>query len=128
MMAEMVLISAFALAVVMAIVKRKSLADHSWWLASTAFILIFPALGRGIQNAWIITHGFEPENGFVMTEPIYLTQAIIVALTLVFAWRFGKLRHPATWVAVAANVAVIAVTPLAQSPTVQEFWRSVIAH
>ena len=128
MMAEMVLISAYALAVAMAVVKRKSLDDHSWWMASTAFILIMPAMGRGIQNAWIIYHGFEAENRFVMTEPIWLTQAIIIAMTLGFAWRFGKLRHPATWVAVVANAAVLAVAPLAQSPAVQDFWRGVIAH
>lgn len=126
MMGEMVLVTAFVIAIVMAVLKRKSLQDHAWWMASTAFILIMPALGRGIQNMWIILNGFEAENRFVLTEPIWLTQAIIIAMALGFAWRFGKLKHPATFVAVAANIGVLAVAPLAQSPAVQAFWRWLI--
>lgn len=128
MMSEMVLITAFAVAIVMAIIKRKSIADHSWWLASTAFILIFPALGRGIQNMWLLVYGFGPENTSAMTAPILICQIIIIALTLGFAWRWDKLRHPATWLTLAANLSPLVAAPLAQSPAVQEFWRSVIAH
>lgn len=128
MLSETVLLLAFALAVAMAIIKRKSLADHSWWMASTAFIIMMPALGRGIQNGWILIYGFEAENRFIQRDPLYLAQAIIVALTLLFAWRFGKLRHPATWMAVVANVAVLATGPLSQSPAVQQFLRAAIAH
>jgi hypothetical protein len=128
MMVEMILISAFAVAVVMAIIKRKSLQDHAWWLASTAFVLIMPALGRGIQNAWIMLYGFKAENRFILTEPLYLAQTIIIALTFLFAWRFDKLRHPATWLTVVANATLFVMEPIARDPEIQNFWRTLIAH
>lgn len=128
MQSEMLLITAFAVAVGMAIVTRKSPEDHGWWMASTAFILIMPALGRGMQNLWIMAYGFVPENKAAMDVPLYLCQAIIIAMTLLFAWRFGKLRHPATVLAIVASAGMILLQPLAQSPAVQGFWRSFIAH
>ncbi len=128
MMAEMVLVSAFAVAVVMAIVKRKSLQDHAWWMASTAFITLMPALGRGIQNVWIMTYGFSADVRFVQTHPLLVTQGLIIAFTLLFAWRFGKLKHPATWLAIIANALYFILEPLARSPEVQEFWRAFIMH
>jgi hypothetical protein len=128
MQSEMLLITAFAIAVTMAIVKRKSPSDHGWWMASTAFILIMPALGRGLQNLWIYAYGFTPENKSALDVPMYICQAFIVTMALLFAWRFGKLRHPATWLAVGANAGMILLMPVAQSPAVQEFWRNLIAH
>ena len=38
MLSEILLISAFTVAVTMAILKRKSIQDHGWWMTSTAFI------------------------------------------------------------------------------------------
>ena len=128
MMIEMVLIAAFTVAIIMAIMKRKSVADHSWWMASTAFILIMPALGRGIQNVWIMIYGFTPEARNVLTEPLYLTQVIIIGIALLFAWRFDKIKHPATWLAVGANATLFVMEPIARAPAVQEFWRTMIAH
>ena len=46
---ELVMMSAFIVAVVQAIRHRRSLQDHAWWLISTVFIIMMPALGRGIQ-------------------------------------------------------------------------------
>lgn len=128
MQSEMLLITAFAAAVGMAIVTRKSPADHGWWMASTAFLLIMPALGRGMQNVWIMAYGFVPENKAAMDVPLYLCQSAIIGMTLLFAWRFGKLRHPATVLAVAANAGMLLLKPLAQLPAMQEFWRGFIPH
>lgn len=63
-----------------------------------------------------------------MDVPLYLCQAIIIAMTLLFAWRFGKLRHPATVLAIVANAGMILLQPLARSPAVQGFWCSFIPH
>lgn len=128
LLSEVVLITAFAVAVTMAIVKRKSPEDHGWWMASTAFILIMPSLGRGMQNLWLMAYGFVPENEAALNVPGYLVQLIIIAMTLLFAWRFGKLRHPATILAVAANAGMFALEPVAKVPAVQEFLRHYIAH
>lgn len=128
MMIEMVLVIAYAVAVVMAIVKRKSPEDHGWWMASTAFLIMMPGLGRGLQNLWLGLYGFTAENKAALTTPIYLCQAIIIAMTLVFAWKLGKLRHPATYLAVGANATLFFMEPIARSAAVQEFWRNLIAH
>jgi hypothetical protein len=127
LLSELVLIIAFAIAVIMAIVKRKSPEDHGWWMASTAFTLIMPALGRGLQNVWIMAYGFVPENKAAMDVPLYICQATIIAMTLLFAWRFGKLRHPATVLAIGANLGMFALEPVSKMPAVQEFLRFYIA-
>ncbi|MEO1729636.1 MAG: hypothetical protein AAFR64_02750 [Pseudomonadota bacterium] len=127
MMIEMTLITAFTIQIIMAIVKRKSPADHGWWMASTAFTLMMPGLGRGMQNLWLGLYGFTVENKAALYTPIYACQAIIITMALLFAWRLGKLKHPATILAVAANAALFVMEPIARSPAVQEFWRSLIA-
>ncbi|MEM1197292.1 MAG: hypothetical protein AAGH57_14410 [Pseudomonadota bacterium] len=128
MFAEMILITAFAVQIVMAIAKRKSPADHGWWMATTAFTLMMPGLGRGLQNLWLGVYGFSVENKAALTTPLVICQVIIITMTLVFAWKVGKLKHPATYLAVGANLIVIFLEPVAKSPAVQEFFRSVIAH
>lgn len=127
MLSEIVLISAFIASVMMAIVKRKSMEDHAWWLASTVFILVMPALARGLQGVWIGIYGFDPETTNVVMQPIYLSQVIIIAMTLVAASWLGKLRHPATFLAVGANAAVFAMEPISKVAAVQEFFRMIIA-
>ena len=128
MMIEMILITAFAVQIIMAIVKRKSPEDHGWWMASTAFTLMMPGLGRGMQNLWLGLYGFTVENKAALYTPIYACQVIIIAMTLAFAWKLGKLKHPATILAVLANAALFALEPIARSADVQEFWRTLIAH
>lgn len=126
LMIEIVLISAFVVAIIMAIVKRKSLEDHAWWMASTAFLLMMPALGRGLQGVWIAIHGFSVELTSVLTIPVYICQGIIIAMALGVAWWLKKLRHPATWLVVGANATLFIMEPIARSPGVQAFWRALI--
>lgn len=92
---ELVMMVSFGAAVVMSILRRKQLENHAWWLISTVFLIMMPALGRGVQNAHVALHQDEFPAIDIMA-PIYLTQAIIVTLTLLAAWHFEKLRHPAT--------------------------------
>ncbi|MEM7704547.1 MAG: hypothetical protein AAF358_03285 [Pseudomonadota bacterium] len=127
LMIEIVLIFAFSVAVVMAVIKRRSPEDHAWWLVSTAFLLMMPALGRGLQGVWIAIHGFGPQLTSVLTTPIYLCQVIIISMTLVAASMLGKLRHPATLLAVCANATMFVMEPIARSPAAQAFWRAVIS-
>ncbi|MEM9302357.1 MAG: hypothetical protein AAGE01_09625 [Pseudomonadota bacterium] len=120
MAGEIVLVTAFAFAVVMSILKRRSLEDHAWWLISTVFLILMPALGRGIQNAWLGVNADDWPDVTIM-PPIYVAQAVIIGLTLLVARRFGALRHPATWVAVGANLFIVFMEPIGRSPSVQEF-------
>ena len=50
---EIVMMTAFGFAVIKSIIHRKQVEDHSWWLISTVFIIMMPALGRGVQNFYV---------------------------------------------------------------------------
>jgi hypothetical protein len=115
---EIVMMAAFGYAVIMSIVKRKQLEDHSWWLISTVFIIMMPALGRGIGNLW-------QQAGSIM-YPLYLSTAIIVMLLYLGAWKYKKLGHPATWLALAVNVINCFLEPIGRSEAVQSFLKAMI--
>ncbi|MEN1729512.1 MAG: hypothetical protein AAGJ52_13835, partial [Pseudomonadota bacterium] len=103
---ELVMVLVFMMAIIMGILRRKDWENHAWWMTSTAFIIMMPALGRGIQNLWIGLHIEQWPNIDVLT-PIVLTQFLIVSLTLTAAWKYGQLKHPATWWAVFVNSNVV---------------------
>ncbi|SDB58441.1 hypothetical protein SAMN03097699_2311 [Flavobacteriaceae bacterium MAR_2010_188] len=122
---EFVMIIAFGFAVIKSIIKRKSLEDHAWWLISTVFLIMMPALGRGIQNLYVKIHIEDWPNIHIML-PLYLTQAIIIGLLLLAAWKYHKLKHPATYLAVAVNLFTCFLEPLGRSEIVQTFLETVI--
>src|SRR6478609_5817993 len=90
---EIVMMSAFIYAIIQGIIHRKKLEHHAWWLISTVFIIMMPALGRGMQNVYVGMHQKEWPNINIMT-PIYPTQALIILMLLLGAWKYKKLRHP----------------------------------
>ena len=69
---EIIMITAFGYAVIKSVIHRKELENHSWWLVSTVFIVMMPALGRGIQNVYVDMNINAWPNINVML-PIYLT-------------------------------------------------------
>ncbi len=104
---------------------RKELENHAWWMVSTVFLIMMPALGRGIQNLYIGLHQAEMPNVDIML-PIYPTQLLILGLLLLAARKFGKLRHPATWLATGVNLFIFLLEPIGRSPGVQLFLKAVI--
>ncbi|MEO7660269.1 MAG: hypothetical protein ABIV48_11705, partial [Pyrinomonadaceae bacterium] len=108
---EIVMMTAFGFAVIMSIVRRKQIEDHAWWLTSTVFLIMMPALGRGVQNVWIAINSDKMPNVDIML-PLYFTQVIIITMLLARAWKFGKLRHPATYLALAVNVFILFLEPI----------------
>lgn len=123
---EMILVSAFMVAVTMAVLKRRQAAEHGWWMMSTASIVMFPALGRGLQGLWIAVYGFDPAIDVVVMTPIYVSQGLIIVLTAGVAAYFSVLRHPATYLALGANAAVMLMDPLGRSELLQAALRAVI--
>jgi hypothetical protein len=107
---EIVMMAAFIVAIIQAIRHRRALHDHAWWLVSTVFIIMMPALARGIQFLWSLAFGFG-DRGQV-TIALYLTEAIIVTLLFLAARRYGQTRHPATWLAVGVNLFNLLIEPL----------------
>jgi len=122
---EIVMMTAFGFAVIMSIIRRKRLEDHAWWLVSSVFLIMMPALGRGVQNVYLGMHIKEWPNIAIMGS-LYVSQGIIIAMLLLTAWKFGKLRHPATYLALAVNAFIFLLEPIGRSPGVQAFLKSFI--
>ena len=122
---ELVMMTAFAYAVIKSIVHRRDVENHAWWLVSTVFIIMMPALGRGVQNVYIgINNKHWPEIDIMI--PIYFTQALIIGMILLAAWKYGKFRHPATILAVGVSIFILFIEPIGKSEQVQRFLNDVI--
>lgn len=122
---EIVMMTAFGVAVIMSIVRRENVKDHAWWLMSTVFLIMMPALGRGIQNVYVGLHSADWPNIDIML-PLHVTQVLILGALFFWAWKFGELRHPATYLAAAVNVFIFLLEPLGRSEVVQRFLTMVI--
>lgn len=122
---EVVMMVAFGYAVIESIIHRKKLEDHAWWLITTVFIIMMPALGRGIQNVYVGINSKDLPNVNIIT-PIYLTQVLIMAMLLVAAWKYDKLKHPATYIAVGVNLFIFLLEPIGRSEAIQAFLKTVI--
>lgn len=122
---EIVMMIAFGYAVIKSIIHRKEIENHAWWLISTVFIIMMPALGRGIQNVYVDMHSKEMPDVNIMI-PIYFTLLLIMGMLLLGAWKFGKLKHPATFLALGINLFIFLLEPIGKSTMVQQFLKSVI--
>ena len=122
---EIVMMTAFGFAVIKSILHRKEIENHSWWLVSTVFIIMMPALGRGIQNLYVGVHIKEFPAINIML-PIYFTQVLIIAMLLLGAWKYGKLKHPATYLAISVNLFIFLLEPIGRSENMQHFLKEVI--
>ena len=122
---EIVMMAAFGFAVIKSIIHRKQVENHAWWLISTVFIIMMPALGRGIQNMYVKWHIEEMPNVDIM-PPVYICQAFIILMILLAAWKYQKLKHVATWLAVAVNLFNMLLEPLGRSEAVQEFLKTFV--
>ncbi len=122
---EIVMMIAFGYAVIKSIIHRKELENHAWWLISTVFIIMMPALGRGIGNVYNDIHIKEWPNINIML-PLYLTQVLIIGMLLFGALKYGKLKHPATYLALGVNLFIFLLEPIGKSETIQLFLKSMI--
>lgn len=122
---EIVMMTAFGFAVIKSILHRKEVEHHAWWLISTVFIIMMPALGRGIQNVYLGMHSKDFPNVNIMT-PLYYTQLLIMAMLLFGAWKYGKLKHPATYLAVGVNLFILLLEPIGRSEIVQQILSAVV--
>ncbi|XVJ65979.1 MAG: hypothetical protein HEQ40_07400 [Lacibacter sp.] len=122
---EIPMMLAFGFAVIQSIIHRKNLENHAWWLISTVFMIMMPALGRGIQNVHVGMQSAQWPNVEIMPS-LYFANGLIIALLLAGAWKYGKLKHPATWLAVAVNILNLFLEPLGRSEAVQHFLKTVI--
>ncbi len=122
---EIVMMTAFGYAVIKSILHRKEIENHSWWLISTVFIIMMPALGRGIQNIYVGMHIKEwPDINIII--PLYYTQALIIGMLLFGSWKYQKLKHPATYLALAVNLFILLLEPIGKSESIQLFLKAIV--
>lgn len=122
---EIVMMIAFGFAVIKSIIHRKSIEDHAWWLITTVFIIMMPALGRGVQNVYVQINSKDLPDVNIMT-PIYMTQVFIIAMLLFASWKYNKLKHPATYLALGVNLFIFLLEPIGRAEAVQSFLERVI--
>lgn len=122
---EIVMITAFGFAVIKSIIHRKEIENHAWWLISTVFIIMMPALGRGIQNVYVGMNIKDWPTIDIML-PINFTQILIIGMLLFGAWKYDKLKHPATYLALGVNIFIFFMEPIGKSETVQLFLKAII--
>lgn len=122
---EIVMITAFGFAVIMSIIHRKNLQNHAWWLISTVFIILEPAVGRGLQNVYI---GMNIENwpDVNIMLPFYFGQGLIILMIIAAALKFGKMNHPATYLAIGVNLFDCFLELIGRNKTIQAFLEAVI--
>jgi signal transduction histidine kinase len=122
---EIVMMLAFGFAIIKSIIHRKQLESHAWWLISSVFVIMMPALGRGVQNFYVGMHRSQWPLVNIIT-PIYYTQAIIISMLLLAAWKYGKLKHPATLLTAGVNFFIFFLEPVGRSEAVQSFLKTFI--
>jgi hypothetical protein len=122
---EILMMTAFGFAVIKAIIQRKKMEDHAWWLVSTVFIIMMPALGRGIQNIYVDMNIKSWPNINIMA-PIYFTQLLIIGMLLFASWKYDKLKHPGTYLAIAVNAFIFLLEPIGKSKAAQSLLESLI--
>ena len=122
---EIVMMTAFGFAILKSIIHRKEIENHAWWLISTVFIIMMPALGRGIQNVYVGMHIKEFPNIDIIL-PIYYTQILIIGMLLIGAWKYDKLKHPATLLALGVNLFIFWLEPIGRSENMQLFLKALI--
>ena len=121
---ETVMICAFMYAVIKSIVYRKDLANHAWWHISTVFLIMMPALGRGVQFIQIMISGFTPDLNAMVG--IYISAAIIIGFAIVSAIKYNKLKHPATILIICVNLFNCLLEPVGKSEVIQNILETVI--
>jgi hypothetical protein len=122
---EIVMMTAFGFAIMKSIIHRKEIENHAWWLISTVFIIMMPALGRGIQNVYVDMHIKEFPNVNIIL-PLYYTQILIIGMLILGAWKYGKLKHPATFLALGVNLFILLLEPIGRSENVQLLLKTLI--
>jgi hypothetical protein len=124
---ELAMMTAFGYAVIKSIIHRKEIENHSWWLISTVFLIMMPALARGLQFAAIgLVYGGRVTPEVDIMSPVYLSQLLIIVMIVAAAWKLGTLKHQATYLAVGVNLFVLMLEPLGRSASVEAFLKAVI--
>lgn len=119
---ELIMMVAFIIAVIMAVIKRKSVHDHTIWLITTVFYIMLPGLGRGMYIP--VSKWYGPDNWLALSISSVI---IIIALVIVGA-RLKKLTHPAILLGIAVNIPTFFVYWIGRQAWYVEWIREVMVY
>jgi hypothetical protein len=71
----------------------------------------------------LITHGLSI---YIIGQVRFDSEMLIVGMLLMGAWKYGKLKHPATYLAVGVNLFNFFLEPIGKSENVQLFLKTII--
>ena len=114
---------AFAFAIVKSILHRRQLLDHSWWLIASLFYMMMPALGRGMINLAKMT---IPKEYLSPMLPLIGAELVYVSLFILFAIKFGKVKHLATLIGLLLVVIRFLRFPIGSIESLQNFFHQMI--
>ena len=125
LIAETLLIVAFAFAIIKAIINRKNLEEHAWWLMCSTYFIMLPTVGRGMF--YVSEYFVGGEQNLKAWHVDVPSSAVISGLALLMVWRFKKWKHLASWIAILITpIAYILWYQLTQIDAVHEFIKSFI--
>lgn len=110
---DFALVSLFVASVVMAIhaMKRRDLAGHVQWMMASVFFVLSPGLARLFGIASIVANQGDL-TGISLVKLAVPSMIAMMALIVVYFWRFGSFRHPAFWLLIAAHLTYLFVVPI----------------
>ena len=120
---EFGLMVAFTYAIVKGILRRKNFTEHAWWLIASAFYMMMPAVGRGLIVFW---RSILPPEKLKPMLVVLSAELIYIPLFLLFAFKFGKLKHQATLIGLLLVLVRLLRVPIGSSEAVQTFLKAVI--
>ncbi|WP_185154316.1 hypothetical protein [Fulvivirga sp. M361] len=95
---ELIMMTGFAVAVIMSIVHRKRTDEHVLWLISTIFYIMMPGLGRGLE--FLIFTFYGPYAWLALS----ICSVLIIITLLMIGWRLKKIMHPAILLGIVVNI------------------------
>ncbi|WP_370088185.1 hypothetical protein [Ekhidna sp.] len=113
----------YAFSVVQAIRFRKNLNEHAWWMICSVFFLMMPAIGRGMIIFW--RNILPPEKLNPMLISIS-AEIIFIPVVLIYAIRFGKVKHLATILVLLTVILRMLRVPIGSSEIVQGILETMI--
>lgn len=110
---DFVLVSLFVASVAMAILamKRRNLAGHVQWMMASVFFVLSPGLARLFGIASIVANQGDL-TGISLVMLAVPSMIAMMALIVVYFWKFGSFRHPAFWLLMVAHLTYLFVVPI----------------
>jgi len=125
LVAETLLIVAFAYAIIKAILERKNMQEHAWWLLCSTYFIMLPTVGRGMY--YVSAYFVGGESNLKAWHVDLPSSLVISGLAVAMVTRFKQWKHPASWWAILITPAAYIIWYQAsRSQTIHEWIKSLV--